>query len=319
MKAVTYSQYGPPEVLRLKEVEKPEPGPNDIIIKVHATTITSGDIRLRAARPFLVRFMIGLTKPKKNILGFDVSGEVVSTGKEVKRFKEGQQVFGSAGSKTSTYAEYICVPETEVLVTKPENLDHQKAAAVFFGGHTALHFLRKGNIQTGQKVLIYGASGSVGTYAVQLAKYFGAFVAAVCSTDNVELVKSLGADKVIDYKKEDILKQQDKYDIIFDAVGKSPFSWSVNSLHKKGSYLRVVHMSPGPILRGMWVTMTTGKKVVGGVAGEHVNDLLFLRNLMEEGKLNAVIDRVYPLEDIVEAHRYVEKGHKIGNVVMTME
>jgi NADPH:quinone reductase-like Zn-dependent oxidoreductase len=300
------------------EVDKPEPGPGDILIKVRATTITSGDIRLRKAQPFLVRFMIGLTKPKKNILGFDVSGEVVSTGKNVTLFKKGQEVFGSAGSKTSTYAEYICVPENEVLATKPENLGHNEAASVFFGGHTALHFLRRGNIKEGYKVLVYGASGSVGTYAVQLAKHYGAFVVGVCSTTNIDLVKSLGADKVIDYIKEDIGKHKDKYDIIFDAVGMSPFSWCVRSLKKEGSYLRAVHMSPVPILRGIWINMTSKKKVIGGVAKEHVDDLLFLRKLLTEGKLRPVVDKSYTLEKIVEAHAYVETGHKKGNVVLAI-
>jgi 2-desacetyl-2-hydroxyethyl bacteriochlorophyllide A dehydrogenase len=318
MKAITYTQYGPPEVLHLKEVEKPEPGPGEILVKVHATTITSGDIRLRKAQPFLVRFITGLTKPKTNILGFDVSGEVVSTGKDVTLFKKGQEVFGSAGSKTSTYAEYICISENEVLATKPENLGHNEAAAVFFGGHTALHFLRRGNIKEGHKVLVYGASGSVGTYAVQLAKHYGAWVVGVCSTTNIELVRSLGAEKVIDYKKEDIEKQKDKYDIIFDAAGKSPFSWCVRSLKKEGSYLRAVHMSPGPILRGMWINIFSKKKVIGGVAKEQMDDLLFLRHLLVEGKLRPVVDKTYTLEKIVEAHAYVETGHKKGNVVVTI-
>ena len=319
VKAVTYRQYGPPEVLKLVEIDKPVPGPNEILIRVHATTVTSGDVRLRSAQPFLVRFMIGLFKPRKNILGFDVAGEVVAKGKDVQKFSTGQKVFGSAGSKTSSYAEYICIPETEVLALMPEGLGFKDAGAVFFGGHTALHFLRKGDIKPGHKVLIYGASGSVGTYAVQLANYFGASVTGVCSTANVELIRTLGADEVIDYMKEDVTARREKYDIIFDTVGKSPFSWCIKSLNKQGKYLRAVHMSPGPIFRGIWTGITSKKKVIGGVAGEHLEDLLFLRKLLEEGKLKPVIDKVYPLEDIADAHRHVETGHKIGNVVIAME
>jgi NADPH:quinone reductase-like Zn-dependent oxidoreductase len=318
MKAAVYTKYGPPDVLQIKEVEKPEPKDNEVLIKIHATTVTSGDARMRAANPFIARFFMGLTKPKRNILGVDLAGEVEAVGKDVKLFKPGDQIFGSSGSVMSCYAEYICLAEDEVLTTKPSNLDYDEAAAVFFGAHTALHFLRKANIVSGQKVLIYGASGSLGTYAVQLAKYYGAQVTGLCSTTNVELVKSLGAEKVIDYTKEDFTKSGQTYDVIFDTVGKSPFSGCVKSLTKKGIYLRAVHLSPVPMIRGLWTAITSGKKVIGGVAAEHVEDIVFLKELVEAGKLKPVIDKRYALDQIAEAHAYVDKGHKKGNVVITV-
>lgn len=320
MKAVIYEKYGGPEVLQLKEVEKPYPNDNEVLIKMVATTVTSGDVRMRKPDPqIMVRLVGGIFKPTKKILGVDIAGVIEEVGKKVTTFRKGEAVFGSVyEGKAGTYAEFACVPEDSVLAIKPANLSFQEAAAIFFGGHTALHFLRKGNIQRGHKVLIYGASGSVGTYAVQLAKYFGAEVTGVCSTSNLELVKSLGADKVVDYTKEDFTKNDERYHVIFDTVGKSPFMGCVRALKKNGIYLRSVHMSFIPLLLGLLTTLTTSKKVIGGVAGEHKKDLILLRELAEQNKLRPVIDRVYPLEQMVEAHHYVEEGHKKGNVVITM-
>jgi len=319
MKAIVYARYGSPDVLQLKEVAKPAPKDNEVLIKIYATTVTSGDCRVRKADPFAIRFFNGLTKPKKTtILGNELAGEIEEAGKNVKLFRKGDQVFGQAGMGLGANAEYICLREDATLVLKPKNLTYEEAASIPFGGNTALHFLRKGNIRSSQKVLIYGASGSLGTAAVQLAKNFGADVTGVCSTVNVELVKSLGADKVIDYTKEDFTKIGQTYDIIFDTTGKSPFSGCVKSLKQKGIYLRAVHMSLSSIVRGLWTSMTSSKKVIGGVASELKENLVFLKELIDMGKLKPVIDKCYPFEQIVEAHRYVDKGHKRGNVAITV-
>ncbi|MBE9509817.1 MAG: NAD(P)-dependent alcohol dehydrogenase [Bacteroidetes bacterium] len=319
MKAAVYKKYGSPEVLQLKEVEKPTPKDNEVLIRIHATTVASGDVRLRKADPFVARFISGLLRPKNPILGNDLSGEIENVGKDVKLFKKGDSVFGSTGSGFGAYAEYICLPEKAVLAKKPSNMICEQSAAIFFGAHSALHFLRKANIKEGQKVLIYGASGALGTYALQLAKYFGADVTGVCSTTNLELVKSLGADKVIDYTKEDFSDNCESYDIIFDTVGKSLFSGSIRSLKKSGYYLRAVHLTLLPIIKGLWTEFTSSKKVIGGVAGEKTENLFFLKKLIEDGNIKPVIDRCYPLEQIVDAHRYVEKGHKKGNVVIAVK
>ena len=326
MKAIVYKKYGPPNVLKINEVNKPIPNDNEVLIKIYATTVTSGDWRLRRAKPFIARFFNGLIRPKRiTTPGVELAGEIESVGREVTSFKPGDQVFGSAGFSGGANAEYKCLPEDGVLTIKPSNTNYNEAAAIPFGGLTALHFLRKANIQSGsvtpasiQKVLIFGASGSVGTAAVQLAHHFGAEVTGICSTANVELVKSLGADKVIDYAREDFTQRIEKWDIIFDTIGKSPFSGCINSLNEDGFYLRAVHMALIPIIWGLWISLTSKKKVIGGVSQEYKEDLVFLKDLVEEGALKPVIDRIYPLEKASEAHGYVEKGHKKGNVVLTV-
>lgn len=318
MKAVVYERYGSPEVLQLKEVEKPTPKANEVLIRMYATSVTSGDVRMRKADPWFVRLMLGLTRPKIATLGVILAGEIEAAGKDVTLFKEGDSVYGMTEMNFGAYAEYKCLPEDGILALKPLSLTYNEAAAMPFGDTTALHFLKKAKIKAGQKILIYGASGAVGTSAVQLAKYFGAEVTGVCSNANVAMVKSLGANKVIDYTKEDFSKNGELYDIIFDAAGKSPFSGSVKSLKKNGYYLRVVHMALSPVVKGLWVSFTSGKKVIGGVANVKAEDLIFLNNLIEAGQLKPVIDRTYPLTEIAAAHKYVEQGHKKGNVVITI-
>lgn len=315
MKAIVYNTYGAPEVLHLQEVQNPSPKDNEILIKIKATAVNSGDYRLRKADPFAMRFFFGLTKPKINILGGVFSGEIVQIGKNVKLYKIGDEVFGSTDMRFGAYAEYICQPENGSIALKPKNISHPEAAVIPFGGATALHFIKKANIKPGQKVLVYGASGAVGTAAMQLAKYFGATVTAVCSTSNMDLVKSLGADKVIDYTKEDFTQNGEKYDVIFETVNKTSFSKNLQSLSPNGiMILSAAGLSE--MLKGFWTSMTSSKKVLTGVTSQNAADINFLKNLVETGKMKAVIDKIYPLEQMAAAHAYVEKGHKKGNVAV---
>ena len=315
MKAIVYEKYGPPDVLELKEVEKPAPKDNEVLIKVHASTVTPMDWRFRNGRTLIARFMTGLLKPKYSILGVELAGEIESAGKDVKLFKQGDQVYG--GGRPGAHAEYMCMPEDKVAM-KPSNMTYEEAAAVHFGATTALLFLRdKGRIQNSQKVLINGASGGVGTFAVQLAKYFGTEVAGVCSTTNLELVQSLGAYRVIDYTKEDFTKNGQTYDIIFDAVGKNSYSRCKGSLNQKGIYLNTVATIP-LLLQMLWTSKIGSKKAIFAMQPIRTEDLIFFKDLIEAGKVKTVIDRCYPLEQTAEAHRYAEKGHVKGKVVITL-
>lgn len=320
MKAVVYTKYGPPDVLQLKEVEKPSPKDNEVLIKVYATTATAAERMMRSGKPYWGRIILGLIKPRKKyrILGLELAGEIEAVGKDVRRFKPGDQVYGFRGFGTGALAEYKCMAEEDSLALKPVNLSFEESAAIVDGATTALFFLRdKANIQPEQNVLIIGASGSIGTYAVQLAQYFGAEVTGVCSTSNLDWVKSLGANKVIDYTQEDFTQNGETYDIIFDTVGKSSFLRCKRSLKRKGCYLPTTGLFNYVLT--LWTLLFGGKRVISGMSVEKNDALIFIKTLIEAGKLKPVIDKHYPLEQAAEAHRYVDKGHKKGNVVITVK
>jgi NADPH:quinone reductase-like Zn-dependent oxidoreductase len=322
MRAAVYTRYGPPEVVELKDVPKPVPKDNEVLIKVHATTITSGDWRagsLNVPTGFglISRLFFGISRPRRPILGTELSGTVESVGKDVRRFKVGDQVFAFSGVAMGCHAEYRCMPESGAVALKPANLSFEEAAAISFGGTTALDFLRRARIHQGDKVLINGASGAVGTAAIQLAKHFGVEVTGVCSTGNLELVTSIGADKVIDYTHEDFTQNGETYDIIMDTAGTAGFSRSKRSLKEGGRLLLVLGTLPD-MLQSAWASMRSSTRIIAGPASERPEDLQFLAALAESGELKPIIDRRYPFERIAEAHRYVDTGHKRGNVVVTL-
>lgn len=331
MKAIVYTEYGSPDVLRLKEIAKPAPKDNEVLIRNYATTINFGDLMARNYKaisprefnmPFLfwllAKISFGLNQPKVTILGNEFAGEIEAVGKTVTRFKPGDQIFGYLGQNMGAYAEYICVPEDGVLAMKPANMTYEEAAVVPMGAIMALHLLReKGNIKPGEKVLINGASGGIGSAAVQIAKYFGAEVTGVCSTPRLDFVKSLGADKVIDYTKEDFTQSGETYDLIFDILGRSSFSRCKSTLSQNGRYL-LASFKMRHLFQMLWTSMIDGKKVICALAPGSTEDLISVKELIEAGKIRTVIDRSYPLEQTAEAHRYVETGRKQGNVVITI-
>ena len=328
MKAIVWTRYGPPESLELQEVEKPTPKDHEVLIKIHATTVSAGDCETRSLKfPLLLglgmRMYVGLRRPTRiKIIGQELAGEIEAVGQDVRLFKPGDQVFAALGFGMGAYAQYKCMPErpTEmegVLARKPSNMTYEEAAAVPVGGLNAWHFIRQGNIQSGQKVAINGAGGSIGTIAIQLAKHFGAEVTAVDSTGKLDMLRSTGADQVIDYTEEDFTKRGQTYDVILDVVGKAPFSGCIRSLKEGGIYL-IAYPRLSQTVRGRWISMTSDKQVFAGTASYKTEDLVLLKELIEAGKIRTVIDRRFPLEQVANAHRYVEKGGKKGNVVITV-
>ena len=328
MKAVVWTRYGSPDVLELREVEKPAPKDNEVLIRIYATTVTAGDCEMRNLNfpiylSFPMRLWKGFLKPKENsIMGTELAGEIEEVGKDVKQFKVGDKVFGSAGMDLGTNTEYICLPEEPEemeggVAIMPTNMTYEEAATVPFGGRDALHFLRLGDLQPGQRILINGAGGSIGTFAIQLAKYYGAEVIAVDSTAKLDMLRSIGADYVVDYTQEDFTERGEIYDVIFDVIGKVSFSRSDKSIKQNGTYL-LANPIRGQMVLGPWTRMTSSKKVIMQTASGTIEDLVLLRELIEAGKIKTVIDRTYPLGQIVEAHRYVEGGGKLGNVVITV-
>ena len=330
MKAIVINKYGSPDVLQITEIEKPTPRDNEVLVKIHATPVNFGDIMVRnfkavSPRKFTmpeplwlpVRIMFGFTKPRVKILGSEFAGKIEAVGKDVTRFKPGDQVFGYRGPKMGANAEYLCVAEDSLLAIKPANMTYEEIATVPYGALTALNLLRKAEIQRGQKVLINGASGGIGSYALQLAKHYGAEVTGVCGTPRVEMVKALGADQVVDYTKEDFTKSGETYDLIFDVLGKSSFARCKAVLKPNGRYL-LASFKMKQLFQMLWTSITGSKKVICAMSSETVDDLIIVKELVEAGKIKTVIDRCYPLDQIAEAHRYIESGHKTGNVVITL-
>lgn len=315
MKASIFKKYGSPDVLHLEEVPKPVPKKTDVLLRIKATAVNSGDVKLRKADPFAVRFFFGLFRPQRQILGSVFSGEIESIGENVKGFQVGDQVFGHTDMRFGGYAEYLCVPETGSLSLKPVQLTHEEAAVIPFGGVTALHFLRKVNLLAGQKILIVGASGAVGTAAVQLAKSMGAIVTGVCSTSNIELVRSLGADHVIDYSRENFTRHKERYDVIFDTVNAVSISAALEALSEKGILIASA-AGFAEMVQGLWFSLSSGKKIITGITGHSAADILFLKEQAESGKFKPVVDRIFPLHQLNKAHAYVELGHKKGNVAV---
>lgn len=323
MKAIVYERYGPPDVLELKEIAKPTPKDNEVLIRTYATTVTSGDCRVRSLHMpvgfgLIARLLLGVSRPRQPILGSELAGKVESVGKDVNKFKVGDEVFAFTGARLGCHAEYKCMPEDGAVVLKPASLTFDEAAAISSGGTTALDFFRRAELQSGEKVAVNGASGGVGTAAVQLAKHFGADVTGVCSTANIELVRSLGANRVIDYTKQDFTENGETYDVIVDTAGTAPFSRSKASLKERGRLLLVLSGLPD-MLQMPWVSMTSSKKVIAGPAAWRAEDLRFLAKLAEAGEFRPVIDRRYPFEQIAEAHSYVDTGRKKGNVIITLK
>ena len=328
MKAIVWTKFGPPEVLQLQEVATPTPKDHEVLIRIYATTVTAGDCQLRSLHlPLSYRLPVfigvGLLRrirPRPFILGQELAGEIEAVGKEVTRFSKGDQVVGWTGFGLGAYAEYTCLPEDGVLARKPANMTYEEAAPLAVGGLEAVSFLRRGRIQSGEKVLIYGAGGSIGTFAIQLARYFGAEVTGVDSTRKLDLLRSLGADHVVDYTQEDFTKRGETYDVIFDVIGKSSFSRSVRLLTPSGRYL----LGNPPLshrVRGRWMSRRSTRQVIPWAsrpASAYLEDFKFLKELIEAGKIHSVIDRCYPLEQTAEAHRYVETGQKKGHVVITL-
>ena len=317
MKAVVHDRYGPPDVLRLEDVARPSPAEDEILIRVHASTVNRTDCHRRAAKPFFWRFFAGLRRPRRRILGGEVAGEVEAVGTAVSEFAVGDAVFGTSGPKLGAHAEYLCRRQSGLIAHKPADLSFEEAAAVPDGALSALTCLRRSGLRAGQTILVYGASGSIGTAAVQLARYFDADVTAVCSTKNLELVRSLGADRVIDYTQEDFTRNGQTYHVVFDAVGKLTFGRCKGSLKPGGIYVATDGLRNFPL--GLWTSRFGDKKVALPLPDWKSEDLLFLRELIEAGRYRPVIDRAYPLEDVVEATRYVETEQKTGNVVLTLD